>query len=769
MATWGRVDLNYDPEEAKREQEALRAEFKRNCQIASEDPEWPASLVKDDPTAQWPQPPSTKTPAKEWIDVAPGLQRKAEPKPKQGRKVRFGDVVAVSLKASARGEVFSDVKDGRFLVGALAVPRCLSFAAATLVEGEKASFEASPGIAFGDAARPLPPRFCQRDDPMRFELEILEIIAVVAKTEDASGPLGQGCVLKQTSKPGAEAWRRPTARSDVTYILEARYVPRAWSWPGDDGATSLVGGCARELLTGETVESRACAEPMRRRTPDPLRVACEACAAGEVSVVAVSSTGAAFDLTLVAFADVEDCFSERAGAVSKRTVTMPPGARALPSELDIVVVRGVVRSRDTSIIACAYGTGQGTVSWRLDDDACATFDSATELTAPLCHGIELAIRRMAVGEVADVTINAPDLAFVRPPSTACAPTAPRIEDLSAFHYGGDRGALAAVADASCYSCPLACRLELVAVTRFGKGLPGDALDRCAAHLNLAEDAKKKGARHYDRSAYARAARRYGDALRVIEDAADALEHFDADPEHAYDPMEPTRYVHDAAMAGAYESYEPTAPGEFDYEDLPKPPTWEAPAEPPRPKKDSLRERRNLEFSRLRTRCLELERLCRLNRSACDLKRCEYQRVCDDCHVVLREDPDDLKALFRGGKALVGVKDYDGARSLFHRCLDVDADCKEAEKALRQLARLESGNGSKKGAFPPARGLGFNRQRPRGAGVAHDRPPEEAALGSSKRASAQAEGGAVPFKARGDGPAHALREMRAMLDDGDGVD
>ena len=58
------------------------------------------------------------------------------------------------------------------------------------------------------------------------------------------------------------------------------------------------------------------------------------------------------------------------------------------------------------------------------------------------------------------------------------------------------------------------------------------------------------------------------------------------------------------------------------------------------------------------------------------------QVCDDCHSVLEGDPEDLKALFRGGKALVGIKDYDGARSLFHRCLDVDADCKDAEKMLR---------------------------------------------------------------------------------------
>ena len=89
----------------------------------------------------------------------------------------------------------------------------------------------------------------------------------------------------------------------------------------------------------------------------------------------------------------------------------------MPSDLDVVVVRGVVKARDSSIIACAYGTGVRALSWRLDEDASATFDSASELKAPLCRGIELAIRRMSVGR-ADVTIHAPDLCFVRPPS-AC--------------------------------------------------------------------------------------------------------------------------------------------------------------------------------------------------------------------------------------------------------------------------------------------------------------------------------------------------------------
>ncbi|CAH0367462.1 unnamed protein product [Pelagomonas calceolata] len=740
---WGRVDLNYDPDEARKEQEKLREEFARNCQIASENPDWPSNLCKD----EWPRPPSSKVSQRAWVEIKGGLRRKVQPT-KQGRRVRFGDTVAARLACSSQNEVFSSIEDGRFLVGALAIPRWLSCAAASLVEGERGDFEAD------DAA--LPARFAV-EGLISFELEILEIVAVVQKTEDASGRLGQGSVLKQTLKDGEEHWRRPTARSDITYSLQARYVPTGWCWPGDDDAVLLVGGCTRESMD-ETIESRACADPMQRKA-EPLRVAAEACAKGETAIVALLDE--AFELSLIDFCEVEDCFPERAGAISKKIIQAPDGSRAVPSDLDVVVVRGVVKARDSGTIACAYGTGEGTVSWRLDEDASATFDSASELKAPLCRGIELAIRRMSIGETADVTIHAPDLCFVRPPSTACAPTAPRIDDLQAFHYGGDRGALSAVADSRCYSCPLQCRLELVAIQRFNASSDGDALQRCEARLALAEDAKQRGSQHYDRSAFARASRRYGDALRQIEDAADALEHFENDPENEFDPSEPSRYC-----KAALDPIIDTPSSDFDYEDLPRPPTFDVPDVPKA--EDSLREKRNRRYAELQARCLELERLCRLNRAACDLKRCEYQRVCDDCHSVLKDDPEDLKALFRGGKALVGIKDYDGARSLFHRCLDVDADCKDAEKMLRHVAKLEAGNGTMKGAFPPARGLGFNRRPPEKAGVAHDRPDVEGEQGGSKRASSMVDEADLPFKARANGSAHALREMRAMLDD-DGVD
>ena len=59
-------------------------------------------------------------------------------------------------------------------------------------------------------------------------------------------------------------------------------------------------------------------------------------------------------------------------------------------------------------------------------------------------------------------------------------------------------------------------------TRFNASSEGDALQRCEARLTLAEDAKQRGAQHYDRSAFATSVATHGDALTMIEDAADAL-------------------------------------------------------------------------------------------------------------------------------------------------------------------------------------------------------------------------------------------------------
>ena len=62
--------------------------------------------------------------------------------------MRFGDTVAVRLSCSSQNEVFSSIEDGRFLVGALSIPRWLSCAAASLVEGERGEFEIDDAVHY---------------------------------------------------------------------------------------------------------------------------------------------------------------------------------------------------------------------------------------------------------------------------------------------------------------------------------------------------------------------------------------------------------------------------------------------------------------------------------------------------------------------------------------------------------------------------------------------------------------------------------------------
>ena len=60
---WGRVDLNYDPDEARKEQENSEENSNKTARSTSENPDWPSNLCKD----EWPQPPSTKVSQRAWV------------------------------------------------------------------------------------------------------------------------------------------------------------------------------------------------------------------------------------------------------------------------------------------------------------------------------------------------------------------------------------------------------------------------------------------------------------------------------------------------------------------------------------------------------------------------------------------------------------------------------------------------------------------------------------------------------------------------------
>lgn len=65
----------------------------------------------------------------------------------------------------------------------------------------------------------------------------------------------------------------------------------------------------------------------------------------------------------------------------------------------------------------------------------------------------------------------------------------------------------------------------------------------------------------------------------------------------------------------------------------------------------------------------------LNFSQCKLLQKDYYRVIELSTEVLTYDPDNLKALFRRGKAHVGSWDPEKAEEDFNRCVELDPSLK----------------------------------------------------------------------------------------------
>jgi len=336
---------------------------------------------------------------------------------------------------------------------------------------------------------------------------------------------------------------------------------------------------------------------------------------------------------------------------------------------------------------------------------------------------------------------------------------------------GVDGANSSVADARCYGAGLEARLELVSVARHGDGLAAtvlsDPLKRAEQFLDLADEAKALGAAHYKRGAFARAARRYGAAVAAAAVAATALE--TVQPEGLrFDPEDATGFAYREAMKHA--TAPDTVAGELDLTGMPKPEGYGEKREPLPDPPTEHQSARNQAYATANARGSEILRACRLNRAACGLKRCTYKTVCDDCHAVLQDHPNDLKALYRGGRALIGVKDYDGARSLFERCLDLDKSCAEAKRGVRDVDRLVKGEGQTKGGFRPLKGLavaggGFGCDS---RGKWHDRDAGDDGAPSAKKKPVV---NPSVDKRTGYGQMAASREMLAMMEDDDvsGVD
>ncbi len=79
--------------------------------------------------------------------------------------------------------------------------------------------------------------------------------------------------------------------------------------------------------------------------------------------------------------------------------------------------------------------------------------------------------------------------------------------------------------------------------------------------------------------------------------------------------------------------------------------------------------------------------CPCRRAACGLKLGRAEEAASDCRSVLERDPRSVKALFRLGQALVGLKNYDEALAQLKQAAELEPSDKGI--AGRERGRLRS--------------------------------------------------------------------------------
>eukprot|EP01012_Entosiphon_sulcatum_P057663 TRINITY_DN81487_c0_g1_i1.p1 TRINITY_DN81487_c0_g1~~TRINITY_DN81487_c0_g1_i1.p1 ORF type:complete len:262 (-),score=50.27 TRINITY_DN81487_c0_g1_i1:7-792(-) len=80
--------------------------------------------------------------------------------------------------------------------------------------------------------------------------------------------------------------------------------------------------------------------------------------------------------------------------------------------------------------------------------------------------------------------------------------------------------------------------------------------------------------------------------------------------------------------------------------------------------------------------------CRLNLSLCYLKLGRPAKCIRHCTHVLRLHPDNSKALYRKGLALLESQEYETARAQFSLCLELQPDNAEAKQQLSRTDKLQ---------------------------------------------------------------------------------
>jgi len=84
---------------------------------------------------------------------------------------------------------------------------------------------------------------------------------------------------------------------------------------------------------------------------------------------------------------------------------------------------------------------------------------------------------------------------------------------------------------------------------------------------------------------------------------------------------------------------------------------------------------------------DLKKVCELNRAACLLKVKDFSEAKTSCNSILKEDAQNVKALFRKAQAEFGLKNFDETMRIVKKIVEVDPQNKEA-RALYKDAQAE---------------------------------------------------------------------------------
>jgi len=99
---------------------------------------------------------------------------------------------------------------------------------------------------------------------------------------------------------------------------------------------------------------------------------------------------------------------------------------------------------------------------------------------------------------------------------------------------------------------------------------------------------------------------------------------------------------------------------------------------------------------MKTKAKELKRLCELNKAACFLKLKEYAEAKKACETVLKDEPNNVKAMFRKAQACYEMTDIQDCMRDLKRLIEIDAQNKEARTLMKkaQVAQKEDDKKSK---------------------------------------------------------------------------